>query len=921
VGHCLGRAGIGVEYLSAEELGDPARLNIERQRVLAYVYGNTFPHAALANLRRFREAGGCVVAFGGVPFCHPCVLEEGKWVDKIDTLGWEFVSHQQLGTCVWGQAEGVEALTHAPGDPFGLGWLPLPAAPAGIVQFPRPDMGLQASQEAGYDHPLGLLPEDRVVPVVSAMRDGQAVGHPVCAIEHQCPEFRGAVDVWAGATLSPHLTLQQQEQLIVAATAFVLERVGELTEARADEVRRETRGRYVLPARETPRPFEPFIDRAPEPAQRITVLDVGAMPPGEQLLALSLQGLVNRTQPRIWVISQFQDERWLKRLLGEERERVDCPSLEALLRDFGGAAEGAIVYDPAEPHSVNVATTLAGVRDGLIATRELAERYDLRVLEDLRGQCADPVAAYERALEDCWPALNHRAAACLLPSIPAPRDYLIQHRLFTFWLDAEREFRVPPEQMLFFERLLSRLPKHAAIHGWWQDGDEGGIGEWRGVHVSSQYAKATVCTVGAYNLSALCGEAMPEPPTQQPKTYGSLAPEVYISFIISDGDNFGMNLYSVVGGLWEQPLRGKIPVGWGFCPTQVELTPGPVRYWYETATENDLLFTMDGLGYVYPEVYGSALGDIEGCYGEFLSLTQPYMERLGHRHLWFLGGSARAPQMAEALRLDGLFGEYGVPAEQRHEMLGETAAIWVDLNPWEKPWTEVDVLVERIRQRTPPTRPAFLLCGTNGFSIGPNQIAEIIRALGPGYIPVRPDELCHLVRKYRTQGLDADPQPRPPLDFTLPPPPGPRLTGEGVLLVREDDGDPEISGWYTDPQGTAWVRKRLAFTLPAEAKTATVHAYVRGSAGRSVTFRVNGHEHRVLLESSGWAWVSFEAPAAELVDGGNEVWYTGNPEARLFTAGDGSADFGHSDFGGPDRWSPLSGELMCYLEVQSTGAL
>jgi len=328
-----------------------------------------------------------------------------------------------------------------------------------------------------------------------------------------------------------------------------------------------------------------------------------------------------------------------------------------------------------------------------------------------------------------------------------------------------------------------------------------------------------------------------------------------------------------------------------------------------------LLFTMDGLGYVYPDVYGAALGDVATYYGEFLGLTRPYMERLGHRQLWFLGGSTRAGQMAETLKPDGLFGEYGVPTEQRQELLGDTSAIWVDLNPWEKPWSDVEVLIERIRKRTPPMRPAFLLCGTNGFAVGPNQIAEIIQALGPGYVPVRPDELCHLFRKYRTQGLDANPKPRPPLDFALPPPPGPRVTEEGVLVVREDDGNPEISGWFTDPTGTQWVRKRLRFSPPAGATRVTVRAFVRGEAGRSAVFRLNGHEHRVTLERSGWAWVSLEAPAVQLVDGENEVWYTGNPEGRLFTAGDGSADFGHSDFGGPDQWSPLSGELMCYVEI------
>ncbi|MBM3477536.1 MAG: hypothetical protein FJX75_30060, partial [Armatimonadetes bacterium] len=629
-----------------------------------------------------------------VPFCHPCVREGGKWVDKIESLGWEFVSHQQMGTCVWGQAEDVDDIAHAPGDAFGLGWLPLPAAPSGVVQFPRPDMGLEASRAAGYDHVLGLsglasrpTRGDEVIPVISVVKGGQAVGHPVCAIEHHCPEFSGAIDVWAGCTLNGQFTMQQQEQLIVASCAYVLERVGAMSGERRGEALQATRRRYVQPNMATPEPFEPFIQRAPGPGPRLTVLDVGGMPADEQILALSLQGIVNRRRPRIWVLSQFQDEKWLGLMLagamnraptqsgamngaptrgrdesrpytGGMRERVDCPSLEALVKEFGGEAQGAILYDPAEPHSVNVATTLAGVRDAVMATPELATKLGLRTVEDVRGKCGDPVAAYERVLEEHWGELNHRAAACLQPEVTAPRDYLVQQRIFTFWLDAEREFRVPPEQVLFFERLLARLPAHAAIHGWWQEGEEGGIGEWRGVYVASQYAKITVCTSGAYNLSAQCGEPMPERLTNRPIEFGSLDKKVYISFIISDGDNFGMNLYGVIGGLWEQSLRGKIPIGWALCPTQIELSPDAVRYWYETATPNDLLFAMDGLGYVYPDVYGTALlgamnraptrGRDESrpytIYEGFLRLTRPYMQRLDQRYLWFLGGSSRAEE-------------------------------------------------------------------------------------------------------------------------------------------------------------------------------------------------------------------------------------------------------------------------------------
>jgi hypothetical protein len=358
-------------------------------------------------------------------------------------------------------------------------------------------------------------------------------------------------------------------------------------------------------------------------------------------------------------------------------------------------------------------------------------------------------------------------------------------------------------------------------------------------------------------------------------------------------------------------------MGWGICPTQVALTPAAVDYWYRTATDQDLFVSMDGLGYVYPDVYGAALGGSADWYRGFLERTSPFMQVLDQRFFWFLGGTSRASQMVSVLGLEGLYGEYGVLPTQRQEMIGDVAAIWSDVNPWEKPWDDPAVYAERIRARTPTTRPAFIFVGVNGFTIGPDQVAQIMRELGPDYVAVRPDELCALYRRYQEQGVDPNPAPRPALELPAPePPPGPRTLADGTLLVREDNGEPEVAGWYTDPAGTPWVRKRLTFDLPAGAREATVHLFVRGQKGKQITVRVNGTDHTATLDSSRWHWASLSFPASDLRSGENEIWYTGNPDARLTMAGTPVPGLQHSEFGGPGNWAPLSGELLCYLEVR-----
>ena len=110
----------------------------------------------------------------------------------------------------------------------------------------------------------------------------------------------------------------------------------------------------------------------------------------------SLQGIINRKSPEVYVLShqnsrpQFwldllaKDGRWLH---GREPKRL--ADIDALVKLAGTRLKGAVIWDPAVPASVNVATTIAGVRDAVVLSPELADRYlaqwRLPVLKDLRG--------------------------------------------------------------------------------------------------------------------------------------------------------------------------------------------------------------------------------------------------------------------------------------------------------------------------------------------------------------------------------------------------------------------------------------------------------------------------------------------------------------------------------------------------------
>ncbi len=160
------------------------------------------------------------------------------------------------------------------------------------------------------------------------------------------------------------------------------------------------------------------------PLQRLDVADITTLSGDERLLLGTLQGVVNRTRPRIYLIGDDATN-------GEGRttwlEGIGVPFTEHddawdLVSKYRGEARGTIVYDPEVPDSINVATTLAGLRNAVVVSPELAGRlssdHGLKVLEDLRGRFDSRIAAYEWQFSELWPHTTHR----MLIGLPPQKD-------------------------------------------------------------------------------------------------------------------------------------------------------------------------------------------------------------------------------------------------------------------------------------------------------------------------------------------------------------------------------------------------------------------------------------------------------------------------------------------------------------------
>ncbi len=117
----------------------------------------------------------------------------------------------------------------------------------------------------------------------------------------------------------------------------------------------------------------------------------------EAIAVASLQGIMNRaapelyllertnSRPRFWLDLLSKEGRWL-----QGRKERPLRDLDSVVKLANKRLKGAIIWDPAVPVTVNVATTMAGVHDAVVLSPELAARYlprwKLRVLADLRGK-------------------------------------------------------------------------------------------------------------------------------------------------------------------------------------------------------------------------------------------------------------------------------------------------------------------------------------------------------------------------------------------------------------------------------------------------------------------------------------------------------------------------------------------------------
>ncbi len=480
-------------------------------------------------------------------------------------------------------------------------------------------------------------------------------------------------------------------------------------------------------------------------------------------------GLINRTQPGVYLIARDQDNFWLNEALASISHTVsparDNDILDALLKTYRERIQGLIIYNPNFIDSVNIAMMMAGQRDGLVVTPDQAAQlqqspYNLPVLSDLRTfHWKNRLEAYDWALNNLRQNASSHIVAGLNPTMASSlQSFLVATRAFVYWLDARQSFPDFTRGLLSERYLMKRIFKSFApgtVHlGWF-------ISEPFGVRLTSKAGLPVLASDLFNNLEVML--SIPDTRNSQPSSQTSTQvktslsnqsntslnergnePKAYVSFTISDGDNI-QYMQNRMLQLWRDPARGSIPLGWTISPVLMQAAPEMGAYYLRTASANDeFLVGPSGAGYMYPSRWPKeqlpAFLRHTGRLMQDMNLTMLEVFDAGLVQDLALINIGLQQRFVEALApfgLKGILSGSGLPRSRWKVLSG--VPIYQNLGLADS----VDKAVKLIRNATPASK--FLNVYVFAYKMVPSDLKLVVQQLGGEYEVVTPGKLLSMI--------------------------------------------------------------------------------------------------------------------------------------------------------------------------------
>lgn len=382
------------------------------------------------------------------------------------------------------------------------------------------------------------------------------------------------------------------------------------------------------------------------PATTLDTILVQDLSPDEEITFSALQGLINKSKPRIYLLDSGADEgtyTWANTSLVGFTSRIlyNNANRYNLIAKYASQVAGLVLYDPATSvHYRNLASTVAGLRNAIpvtpaIRTELLNRGINLNVLVDLTTlPYTTPVDIYNYLYAHYWPDCNKRVIVSANPDdsgdLHHTRDIATATGGAVVWLSTTSS-----SQRTVLRKFLSDMtPGEAIVLGWYTT-------ERSGITTATSYGIGTI-PADFYISGTVYGGTdhrirIPAVPLRTP-----LQNKIYICLFLSDGDN-AQYMQRAMRKIWDQytSSRGIYPLNWTVSPGMVDLGPALLNYYYTRATTKDCFVAgPSGMGYIMPvntlsengASVGNQLSDPIATDG-YTRLTETYMQRAGLRVL------------------------------------------------------------------------------------------------------------------------------------------------------------------------------------------------------------------------------------------------------------------------------------------------
>ena len=386
-------------------------------------------------------------------------------------------------------------------------------------------------------------------------------------------------------------------------------------------------------------PTEQLLPSFAAPAPTMIAIDMTDGSFEDIVTARCLQGLINRTRPRIYVREpieggQVNADIWVNvpginffNIEGDNpRER-----LINLINLFKDEIGGYVKYNRSYIQTVNMATTISGIKDSIplvqsqidgmsSAMTGLSMTWDISALNYTHNSAGRvnaskylrenfPGEYNDRVIMNINPGVNGTSSTDLGRANTLIRDLAVALKIPVVYLDAKTTAE-RNEVTNYYNAMKTKYSPTANI------GFPIALGffpsEGEGIAETSSHGITHVPTDNFGNYTVYSGLPREVDPPSVPKK-PDLGNYHYVSMIVSDGDNICLSQgCNMIGSKYSDRRRGEAVLGWTFAPAMLDAAPQIMQYYYGTATDGDaFLAGPSGLGYTVAYSGGTRLGSTQ----------------------------------------------------------------------------------------------------------------------------------------------------------------------------------------------------------------------------------------------------------------------------------------------------------------------